>query len=107
MKWVSRIPLAGAGNSAICGLLAVGSNQGERIVGARASQAALEVAELAQQRDVLVCELLVGLAGRLEHREGEGAAAGRGRDDTCGEAEEGVLVRAREHVDHARRGVGV
>src|SRR5712691_1728437 len=55
---------------------------------------------------MLAFELLVGLAGRLEHREGEGAAARWGGDDAGGEAEEGVVARAGEHVDHARLGVG-
>ncbi len=59
------------------------------------------------QRCVLTVELLVGLAGRLEHCEGEGAAAGGGGDDAGGEAEEGVFGGAGEHVDHARVGVGV
>src|SRR5262249_55817652 len=66
-----------------------------------------EIVELAQQRGVLALELLVGLAGCLEHREGEGAAASWSRDDTRREAEEAVRVGSGEHVDHAGRGVGV
>src|SRR5262249_8928335 len=105
MKCVSRIPSAGAGNSAICLLLPVGLNRGDRIVIARgAAEASLEIVELAQQRGVLALELLVGLAGCLEHREGEGAAASWSRDDTRREAEEAVHVGSGEHVDHAGGG---
>src|SRR5438477_487571 len=67
----------------------------------------LEVLELAQERVVLAVELLVGLSGRLEHGEGEGAAAfGQGHDPRREESER-VLARAGEHVDHARRAVGI
>ena len=40
----------------------------------RLAEQQLEVLELAQERVVLALELLVGLSGRLEHREGEGTA---------------------------------
>src|SRR5262249_31141751 len=106
MKWVSRIPSVGAGNSAICLLLSIELNRGGRTAIARDSKASLEIVEFAEQRGVLACGLFVGLAGCLEHGEGEGAAAARGRDDAGGEAEEVFLVRTREHVDHAGAGVG-
>src|SRR5262249_20001660 len=106
MKWVSRIPSAGAGNSAICLLLPVALNRGGRVAVAGESKASLEIAEFAEQRGVLRCELFVGLAGCLEHGEGEGAAAARGRHDAGGEAEEMFVVRTREHVDDAGVGVG-
>src|SRR5215831_13279930 len=98
MNCVRRIPSVGAGNSAICLLLPIGLTRADRIAVARAAKASLEIVELAEQRGVLGCELVVGLAGCLEHGEGEGAAAGRGRDDSGGEAEEVALVRSREHV---------
>src|SRR6516165_972130 len=106
MNWVSRIPSAGAGNSAICLLLPVALTRGGRIAIAGDSKVSLENVEFAEQGGVLACELFVGLAGCLEHGEGEGAAAARGRNDAGGEAEEVFLVRACEHVDHAGVGVG-
>src|SRR5215831_10383999 len=106
MKWVSRIPSAGAGNSAICLLLPFALSRGGRIAVAGDSKPSLEIVELAQQRGVLACELFVGLAGCLKHGEGQGAAAARGRNNAGGEAEEVILVRTREHVDHAGFSVG-
>src|SRR6266849_294365 len=73
----------------------------------RLAEQQLEVLELAQERLVLVLELLVGLSGRLEHREGEGAAAFGQRHDPRREELERLLARAGEHVDHARPAVGV
>src|SRR5207237_6592568 len=67
----------------------------------------LEVLELAQERVVLAVELLVGLSGRLEHREGEGAAAFGQRHDPRREELKRVLAWAGEHVDHTRLAVGV
>src|SRR3989442_11025738 len=73
----------------------------------RLAEQQLEVLELAQERVVLALELLVGLSGRLEHSEGEGAAAfGQGHDPGREELER-VLARAGEHVDHARLAVGL
>src|SRR2546427_10265027 len=66
----------------------------------------LEVLELAHERVVLALELLVGLSGRLEHREGEGAAAVGQRHDPGREELERLLVGAGEHVDHPRFAVG-
>src|SRR5262245_60938250 len=101
------MPSVGAGNSAICLLLPVGLSRADRIAVGGDAKASLEIVELAQQRGVLARELFVWLPGCLEHREGEGAAAGRGRDDAGGEAEKVVIVRAGEHVDHAGGDVGM
>jgi hypothetical protein len=51
--------------------------------------------------------MLVGLSGRLEHSEGEGAAASARGTTRFGKSWSASLARPGEHVDHARLAVGV
>src|SRR5437899_1545901 len=111
MRFATACPRADTGDRGAEVDLALGARQRAACAPDRSSsrlaEQQLEVLELAQERVVLALELLVGLSGRLEHSEGEGAAAfGQGHDPGREELER-VLARAGEHVDHARLAVGL